>query len=63
MAVSLRGDGPAGAVVRCPFRRLADRKANEDDLEAEITAWTITQDPSTRCGLFRQQALPHIHRR
>jgi benzylsuccinate CoA-transferase BbsF subunit len=27
------------------FATLADRKANEDDLEAEVTAWTITQDP------------------
>src|SRR5439155_20830856 len=27
------------------FRSLADRKANEDDLEAEIMAWTLVQDP------------------
>jgi benzylsuccinate CoA-transferase BbsF subunit len=27
------------------FATLADRKANEDDLEAEVTAWTITRDP------------------
>ncbi len=27
------------------FRTLGDRKANEDDLEAEIMSWTLTQDP------------------
>ena len=27
------------------FRTLADRKANEDDLETEIMSWTLTQDP------------------
>jgi benzylsuccinate CoA-transferase BbsF subunit len=27
------------------FRTLADRKANEDDLETEIMTWTLTQDP------------------
>src|SRR5438093_7901025 len=27
------------------FRTLADRKANENDLEAEIMSWTLTQDP------------------
>jgi len=27
------------------FRTLARRKANEDDLENEIMAWTLTQDP------------------
>jgi crotonobetainyl-CoA:carnitine CoA-transferase CaiB-like acyl-CoA transferase len=27
------------------FATLADRKANEDDLDAEVTAWTITRDP------------------
>jgi len=27
------------------FRTHADRKANEDDLEAEIMSWTLLQDP------------------
>jgi len=27
------------------FRTLADRKANEDDLDAEIMSWTLMQDP------------------
>jgi benzylsuccinate CoA-transferase BbsF subunit len=27
------------------FRTLADRKANEDDLDTEIVSWTVTHDP------------------